>query len=249
MDLDDLISRCTASPDDRWDICAELYNALEAGGQESIDLAPYALAFASFWRDVDEHVRPFQQESGHSWRWQDDYQDPRNEAGLLLDILGYVAGDVVVGELHHALTLSDPHLVMFAAVGLLRQRQVLSPETIERIAACDETRNLFRQLLTELDYGYLFPPEYSDPEHSARSAMVIWLTSPNNWECAPDDLELMDIVDGDIYVFRFRTQPGHPLSHYGWLAGIAGRETLSDFKSAGCQSAGEHAARMLGQVE
>ena len=123
MDLDDLISRCTASPDDRWDICAELYNALEAGGQESIDLAPYALAFASFWRDVDEHVRPFQEESGHSWRWQDDYQDPRNEAGLLLDILGYVPGDVVVAELHHALTLSDPHLVMFAAVALLRQRR------------------------------------------------------------------------------------------------------------------------------
>ena len=36
MNLDDLISRCTNSPDERWDICAELYNALNTGGTEPI---------------------------------------------------------------------------------------------------------------------------------------------------------------------------------------------------------------------
>ena len=60
MNLDDLISRCTNSPDERWDICAELYNALDAGSTEPIDLAPYSPSFALFWRDVDEQVRPFQ---------------------------------------------------------------------------------------------------------------------------------------------------------------------------------------------
>jgi len=249
MNLDDLISRCTAFPDDRWDICAELYNALETGGEQSIDLAPYALAFASFWRDVDEHVRPFQRDSGHSWRWQDEYQDPRNEASLLLDILGYVPGDVVITELRRALTLSDPRLVMFAAVSLLRQGQVLSPEVIEDIAACDETRNLFEQLLKELDYGFLFPPQYAAPEFAARSSLVMWLTGPSEWECAPDELELLDVIDGDIYVYRFRTEEGHWLSPQGWLGGIAGRATFSDFKPAECCSPEEHARRMLGQID
>ena len=46
MDLDDLISRFTASPDERWDICAQLYNALDSGGTEPIDLAPFAPSFA-----------------------------------------------------------------------------------------------------------------------------------------------------------------------------------------------------------
>ena len=54
MNLDDLISRCTNSPDERWDICAELYNALDTGGTEPIDLAPYSPSFALFWRDVDD---------------------------------------------------------------------------------------------------------------------------------------------------------------------------------------------------
>ena len=124
MDLDDLISRFTASPDERWDICAQLYNALDSGGTEPIDLAPFAPSFAAFWRDIDDQLRPFQRPEGHSWRWQEDYQDPRNEAVLLLDILGYVPGAEVVAELRNALTLHDQRLVMFAAMSLLRQRRI-----------------------------------------------------------------------------------------------------------------------------
>ena len=245
MNLDDLISRCTHSPDDRWDICAELYNALDTGSAESVDLAPYALPFASFWRDVDEQLRPFQKDSGHSWRWVDDYQDPRNEAGLLLDILGYVPGKVVSVELRRALTLSDCRLVMFAALSLLRQGHVLSPDAIERIAACDETRIPFKQLLAGMDLSFLFPPAYDDPESIARSALVVWLTHPNEWECAPDEIELIGTVEDDVFVYQFRTHEGHWSSRVGLTVGISGRHTFSDFRAADSAPVEEHASRML----
>jgi len=240
MDLDDLISRFTASPDERWDICAQLYNALESGGAEPIDLTSFAPSFASFWRDINDQVRPFQRPRGHSWRWREEYQDPRNEAILLLDILGYVPGEEVVAELRKALTLEDQRLVMFAAMSLLRQDQALSPETISGIAACDETRNLFRGLLAEVGYGYLFPPDYADPECVARSAMVEWLTNPTEWECAPDEIELMSIIGNDVFVYRFRVEGSRP-----WAAGISGRVVFSDFQPAASATAEEHAVRML----
>ena len=64
MDLDDLISRFTGRRDERWDICAQLYNALESGGAEPIDLTSFAPSFASFWRDIEDQVRPFQRSEG-----------------------------------------------------------------------------------------------------------------------------------------------------------------------------------------
>lgn len=249
MNLDDLISRGTNSPDDRWDICAELYNALDAGVAEPINLAPYAPSFALFWRDVDEQVRPFQQQHGHSWRWQEDYQDPRNEAGLLLDILGYVPGPEVESELRKALTLADQRLVMYAALALLRQGHVLAPETLEGVAACDETRNTFQQSLIELQCGYLFPPAHADSESTARSRLVTWLTHPNEWECAPDEVERLGIVDRDVYVYRFRTHEEHWTSRHGWVAGIAGRAIFSDYTAADSASVEDHALRMLAALE
>jgi hypothetical protein len=249
MNLDDLITRFSAAPDERWDICAELYHALDAGGAGPIDLAPYASSFASFWRDVEEQVHPFQRESGHSWRWQDEYQDPRNEAALLLDILGYVPGTEVTDELQAALSLSDCRLAMFAAVSLLRQGHVLPPDPVERIAACDETRSAFRELLDEVGYGFLFPSAYQSPESAARCAMVTWLTSPEGWECAPDTMNLIDIVEDDIFVFEFCTDEGHWSASEGMVAGIAGRETFSDFKPANSATPKEHAWRMLGRAD
>jgi len=245
MNLDDLISRCSLSPDERWDICAELYNVLEAGGSDPIDLAPYAGSFASFWRDVDEQVRPFQRRRGNSWRWHDEYQDPRNEAALLLDMLGYVPGKEVVAELTRALTLADPKLQMLAAISLLRQGQVISPGIIESIAECDETRRAFRDLLQEIGFGYLFPSEYLAQEPDARAAMVEWLVHPNQWECAPDEIELLGIVDRDVWVYGFRTDEGHWSSRNGRVAGISGRVVASDFKPVDSASPAEHAQRML----
>lgn len=248
MNLDDLMSPGLSSglsSHERWDICAELYYVLEAGGSQPLNLAPYAASFALFWRDVEEQVTPFQRSHGHSWRWHDEYQDPRNEAVLLLDILGYVPGDEVVSGLKGALTLADPKLRMFAAISLLRQGGVISPEVIGSIAECDETRLSFRRLLGEIQFGYLFPPELSAPEPEARAALVEWLAHPNEWECVPDEIELHGVIGGDVYVYAFRTDAGHWSSRAGRVAGISGRVVISDFQPAGSASAAEHAQRML----
>ena len=98
---------------------------------------------------------------------------------------GYVPGPEVAEELRNGLTLTDQRLAMFAALSLLRQGHAISPETIDGIAACDETRNMFQQLLGELKYGYLFPPQYATPEALARSTLVSWLTHPNSGNALP----------------------------------------------------------------
>jgi hypothetical protein len=163
---------------------------------------------------------------------------------LLLDILGYVPGPDVVAELNNALTLDDQRLGMFAAMSLLRQRQPLSPETVSSIAACDETRNVFRSLLAEVDYGYLFPPEYADSESLARSSMVEWLTNPTEWECAPDDIELVASIDNNQFLYRFRVL-GSRCGAGEWIVGLAGRLTYSDLQPFASASSEEHAVRML----
>ena len=53
------------------------------------------------------------------------------------------------------------------------------------------------------------------PESIARSAIVEWLTNPTEWECAPDDIELMSIIGNDVFVYRFRVEGSRP-----WAAGF-----------------------------
>jgi hypothetical protein len=211
-------------------------------------LEPYAETFASFWRDVDEQLRPFQNRSGNSWRWAEEYQDPRNEAILLLDILAYVSGEAVSVELRKATTLRDPLLVMAASITLLRRAEAVDPDSLYFVASCDETRNRWKLALQELDLLYLFPSEFGDEESQARGRLVEWLIHPTEWECAPDDIELLDIV-GDVYLFQFRTRLGyHWSSDQGWVAGIANSQyAFSDFQPAALVATEEHVRRMLNQ--
>ena len=245
MNLHELMLRCSASPDQRWDICSEIYNALLSGNVQPADLAPYSGTFASFWRDIDEQVRPFQKSFGNSWRSEEDYQDPRNEAVLLLEMFGYVPGEPVVQEMRNALSLSDPLLVMTSALSLLRQRETVAPEALECVAASDETRSRWERSLAELGFAYLFPLEFSDAESRARGRLVEWLIHPTEWECPPDEIELMDRVD-ELYVFQFRTRPGyHWSSNYGWVAGIAADDlAFSDYQPSAMADPQEHARRM-----
>jgi RNase P/RNase MRP subunit p29 len=70
--------------------------------------------------------------------------------------------------------------------------------------------------------------------------MVEWLTNPTEWECAPDEIELMDIIGNNVFVYRFRIEASRP-----WTVGISGRVVFSDFRPADSATAEEHAARML----
>ena len=50
--------------------------------------------------------------------------------------------------------------------------------------------------------------------------MVEWLTNPTEWECAPDDIELISIIDNDVFVYRFRVLDSRCGSGQ-WIAGLA----------------------------
>ncbi len=79
---------------------------------------------------------------------------------------------------------------------------------------------MFRSLLAEVDYAYLSPPEYADPESLARSSMVEWLTNPTEWECAPDDIHLVTRINPDEFLYRFRVL-GSRCGAGEWVAGSA----------------------------
>ena len=91
---------------------------------------------------------------------------------------------------------------------------------------------MFQQALGRVAIWVSVSAEYADPEPVGRSTLVSWLTHPNEWECAPDEIELMGVVDEDVYVYQFRTNEGHWTSRDGWVAGIAGRATFSDYTAA-----------------
>ena len=162
--------------------------------------------------------------------WEDGYVEPRDHAGLLLDLFGHVPSDGIRRELLRAVTeYSDPRLLTFAAVSLVRLGERVSPDPWEGIAAHAEMRNTLYDLLGRSSRSDLFPRRYRTQEAFAESAMVNWLVYPTELGQVPDEIELMKVVtsgkpgeEEDYYVFRFRMEEPHWAAKDGWMAGVAG---------------------------
>lgn len=235
-------------------------------------LVPYTGQLLQAFGKYRDRLSSAQRPAGVEWMWEEDYQIAREEAGVLLDLIGYSpASEKVEATLREALRYADPKLRLFAALSLLRLGKEVSPSDIAEIAASAEVRNTLYTELGQLGMRDLFPRELRTGEAFAESAMVRWLAFPTELNRVPDDIELMKIVsfnagpeDGilDYYVFRFRTHPPHWGAKNGWMAGVAGPslrkeepspdgfwDTFSSFEAWEGKAPEEHVGGVLETLE
>jgi hypothetical protein len=206
------------------------YEAVSQGGVPDSLLQPYSKPLLALYLPKRDLLLPRQRTQGRRWMWEDGYVEPRDHAGLLLDLFGHVPSDPIRRELARAMTdYTDPKLLTFAAVSLVRLGERVSPDAWESIAAHAEVRNTLYDLLGRSSRSDLFPHRYRTQEAFAESAMVNWLVYPTELGQVPDEIELMKVVtsgspgeEEDYYVFRFRMDEPHWAAKHGWMAGVAG---------------------------
>lgn len=195
-------------------------------------LRPHAGAFLEMYRKRRGRLVPAQRDQGIAWRWEPHYHRRRWQAGVLLDLLGYVPGDAVVDELRDAAdAYTDPRLRMYAALALLRQNHEVSADVVAEIAACPESRKWLFDGLQKLERFHLYPAALKNQAALAESDLVDWLLHPRELGRAPDKIELMQVIpfdsegeEGwlDYYLFRFKLSGTHWAARLGWLVGVAG---------------------------
>lgn len=163
--------------------------------------------------------------------WEEEYQESRYDAALLLDLLGHFPAHLVEPQLREALLYKDPRLKHFAIVSLLRLEKSVDKKHVEDVARHAEMRNDLFIALKQLGRTSLFPESFRTQKAFAESNMVNWLIFPTELNRVPDDIELMKVVtvdtglpDGiyDYYLFRFRTKEPHWASKDSWMAGVSG---------------------------
>ena len=210
------------------------------GAISPAQLAPYSPVLVDAYQPMRPAITAAQVKPGTSWIWDESYAPLREEAGLLLDLMGYFpSGDVEV-ILNEASKLKDPKLAYFGAASLLRLGRNVDSGIWEHVAASPEMRSWLFDNLKRLGKAQLFPAKWATQKALAEAEMVRWLTFPTELGRGPDDIELMKVVSEDFgppngvlewYLFRFRTQPPHWSAKYGWIAGVAGPFKKADAPS------------------
>lgn len=157
----------------------------------------------------------------------------------MLDALGRLGADTLSVELpRFAEGLADPRLRLLAVVSLARLDHEPAALALDAIASDPETRNHLFDAVASLNKRDLFPQHQSSQAKLAESDMVQWLTFPTELGRAPDHIELMTTIERDLgpdagvvvyFVFRFKTDPPHWSAEDGWMAGVAGPFSKSDF--------------------
>jgi hypothetical protein len=148
---------------------------LASGEVDLESLAPFAVKQL---RKILKSVSKHQRTEGVAWRFAETYWEVRREAGCWLDIAGHLKAPSIEPLLGEALKLSDPRLVAFAAVALLRRGSKVSKAVLHRVAACHETHDLLFVLLENLGQLDKFPLKYRSWDAFAAAIMVTWLLYP-----------------------------------------------------------------------
>lgn len=205
-----------------------LFYHLERGSVAPSNLTNWSGAFLEHLEAHLSKLRPKQAASGIGWMWEDAYQEHREPAGVMIDLVGYLDAPEVRRVMRDCLTLGDTKLKYFAAMHLLRVAEAVDADEIASIAADGEVRGFMHDKLASMGKLDLMPAKYRTQESLAEANMVHWLVYPTELARVPDEIELMATVAGKtnkdevIYLFRFRTHPPHWAAENGWIAGIAG---------------------------
>jgi hypothetical protein len=200
-----------------------------------------------------------QRPGGVGWRFVEKYFYLRQQAGAWLDLAGYLRSPALEPLLHEALELSDPRLVAFAAVALVRRGMDVAKAPLLHVAACHETRALLFDSLQRLGRLDLFPARFRTWDAFAAADMVNWLMHPAELGREPDQLEKMAVFVSDkrknqrfLYVWRFCTEGGPwyastsgPYLRDGEPVPLHGDLTFSCFDEWAKASAADHAETAL----
>jgi hypothetical protein len=248
-------------------IAADVYQfcltCVESGMIRSGDLVPHAAGILSTYRIWREQILAAEKRDGAKWMWKQDQTAPREQMGVLLDLMGNVPTDTVCKALMQAIELNDPKLKFFAAISMLKLGMDVPREQIVAIAASDETRKWLFGRLKERNKLDQIPAEFRTQEALARSNMVQWLLYPTELGRPPDAIDAMGVATAksfnglvDFYVFRFRSS-AEGFKNDGWMAGVSGGylrdqeptdsdtgDTFSTFEKAEGKSPAEHVERI-----
>ncbi|MGA8087634.1 MAG: hypothetical protein WCA10_10025 [Terracidiphilus sp.] len=226
-------------------------------------LTPHSQTILAFWSEYVHTVLPLQKDP-HKLDWiipENGYSSVRRSGGILLDLMGYLPMDLAENSLREVLSLTDPHLKMFAALSMLRNLKHVEPTDLDAIGASHETRLLFWEQLETLEMQSLMPSLWAMPQMLAASDLSRWAGSPFELSVPPEEIEWMatfpvniDAKEEEIYLFRFREFPKPWEPDEGWFAGIAGpyrggkplRAPWSRFESWNSKSPKEHFLVLIG---
>lgn len=205
-----------------------LFYHLQQGSVTAARIAPWNGALLARLESHLAKLRPMQSESGAGWMWEEAYQESREPAGLMLDLVGHLDAPEVRGVLRACLALRDTKLKYFAAMHLLRLGETVGQGDLDAIAADGEMRGFLHGRLASMGKLALMAERFRTQGALAEADMIHWLTYPTELARVPDEIELMAVVAGKrntreaIYLYRFRTHPPHWAAEKGWTAGIAG---------------------------
>lgn len=196
---------------------------LDEVGDRVESLAPYV---TESLKKLLKSTARMQKKPGMAWRFYERYEEPRSRTALFLDLAGRLRDPKLTPLLLEAVAFTDPRLVTFAALALLRRGENVDSAAVEKAAASHETRGILFEGLRDLERVDAFPARWRTWEAFGAAAMVEWLMYPAELGREPDELKLEHVEWSDdshreaTYVWKFRVN-GDP-----WRAGVSGPHTL-----------------------
>lgn len=165
-----------------------------------------------------------------------DSQDPQTEgyAVSACYALSFIGGVKAKMLLEKARMHRDKHVRLEAAYARALHRVPGAAEEIAAFALDAEMSGRARSYLGELNLAHRIPPEANEPSFLARADMISWLAHPQEFNRAPDHIELWDRRTihwppfGDrreLFLFKYRYDLEDGTKQHG--VGLVGSETFS----------------------
>jgi hypothetical protein len=193
-------------------------------------LGDHSKALVAVCRKALAELSRKQQETGVAWMWADDYIDLRIDVDTWLELLIHVQTPSVAELFAAAGRMTDPLLKYHALAYQLKAGNPPELGLIDDVAKSAEMRRKLAGALYEAGHFELLDEKWRTQEAFAESDMVCWLTHPSELCAVPDQIEPLgklpfltdDVVEGLLYVYRFRVDEPHWAAKDGWMVGWAG---------------------------
>ncbi len=199
-------------------------DALAAGAVSPTVFRPHVQELVAILNGNLVEARSLQEPIKGHWSKAENYRTVRYESGIALDLIGQLADPALAAIAEPWLEMTDPYLLMFAALALVRLGRSPSASVLGQVAGSPLYRGHLYDKLEKMGRASLFPAEHLRLCAFAESSLVSWLASGFELGESPDTIELAGAVrhrtsgkDVISVLFKFR----HEASHSGKeMAGV-----------------------------